>query len=333
MITRLGANELNDLGPGEHELELLPFDPNKGTSGANLPADAKGQAIIALKDGAGTPFLFALYTVSDSNYPPAYSDSILIKMSIDPLTGFLVYEEQISTLAQNAQELIYLNDLDGSPGLLIPAIGGAEQYGATNLDASKLQLVRPFANPMSFKTILQGDNPTPTTPTFDIKAVAAAPDSVSSSPIFILTGSMDANGDQNWRLYATTVSLLKYMTNKALSSAVYDGLIWQSDSGLSTPGNYWDIYYENGTTPGSSAGDRLWFLRGSPIVVGAAPGFPYNPKTFPVGYAQGQIGGLCVASATLVTETVKQAVQGLSLKRGLRGIARRPRRKEAEDKK
>ena len=56
-------------------------------------------------------------------------------------------------------------------------------------------------------------------------------------------------------------------------------------------------------------------------MVGAAVGFPYNPKTFPAGYAQGQIGGLNVDSATLVSETMKQAALGISLKRGLRGIA------------
>jgi hypothetical protein len=123
------------------------------------------------------------------------------------------------------------------------------------------------------------------------------------------------------------------MTNKPISAAVSEGLMWENAASNGTPGNYWDIYYENGTASVSPAGDRVWFLKGSSIEVGAAPGFPYNPKTFPSGYASGQIGGINMDSGTLVTEAMKQAAQGVSLKRGLRGIARRPRRKEAEDNK
>jgi hypothetical protein len=327
-IYTLGVNELNGLAPGNHELAYTPFDPNPGTSD-NLPVTAKGQAIIVVKDAAGNPFLFALYTDPDNTvYPPWHRASWLVKIAVDPVYGVLSYAGTIKTLAKNAQELIYIADFDGSPGLLIPAIGGPQKFdGTTNGVDSKLELVRPFdsttSSTMSTQTLLTGDaDPTPpaTPTTWDIKAVAAAPDTTGSSPIFILTGTMDTNDNQNWRLYATTATQLRKANNTSLSAAVTAAYIWESDSGTGAPGNYWDIYYENGTGP-TSSGDRLWFLKGSPILVGAAAGFPNNPKTFPVGYAQGQIGGINVDSATLVSETMKQAAKGVSLKRGLRGIA------------
>jgi hypothetical protein len=140
---------------------------------------------------------------------------------------------------------------------------------------------------------------------------------------------MDAAGNQNWRLYWTNINLLNTLPTfpTALSAA---GLS-EVESGAGSPGNYWDIYYENGT--GSNmVGDRLWFLKGSPIVVGSASGYSWSTKkTFPVGYAQGQIGGINVDSATLVSETMKQAAKGVSLKRGLRGIAPVTPPEEAEE--
>jgi hypothetical protein len=334
-IYQLGVNELNRLPDGEeHELAYTPFDPND--EGAGLPPLAKGQAIIAAQDSAGNPFLFALYIVADITTKPypTYSLSRLVKIEVDPDYGILSVAGTVDNLTYNAQELIYINNFDGSPGLLIPALGGPQQYtGYSNGEDSKLQLVRPFASPMTVKDLLKGD-PLALPPTaYDIRAVAAAPDTSGASPIFILTGTMDTAYNQNWRLYATTADLLKTTNDTALSAAVTADTIWQSDGGLGSPGNYWDIYYENGTTPGSPAGDRLWFLRGSPIVIGATPGFPNNPKTFAVGYDQGQIGGVNVDSAALVSETMKQAAKGLSLKRGLRGIAALTPPEEAEEEK
>ena len=330
-IYTLGVNELNGLPPGKHELDYTPYVPNVG-----LPALAKGQAIIALRDGDGNPFLFALYTVADiSVYPPWHYSSVLVKITIDPVYGVLTTAEKLEGLGKNAQELIYIANFGGSPGLLVPCIGGAQRYdGYTNGTDSKLELVLPFVSPtnpgdptMSTRTLLTGDadpvpppDPPPLPTTWDIRAVAAAPDTTGGSPIFVLTATMDANEKWYWRLYASTITLFSSLNGETLSQAVTAGKIWSSAGGSEEPGNYWDIYYENGTGP-TSAGDRLWFLKGSPIVVGAASGFPLNPKTFPVGYGAGDIGGINVNSATLVSETMKQAALGISLKRGLRGVA------------
>jgi hypothetical protein len=332
-IYQLGVNELNGLpDKEEHELAYTPFDPND--EGAGLPALAKGQAIIAAQDAAGTLFLFALYTVADLTiYPTWFNMSYLVKIAIDPDYGILSYESVITDLAKNAQELIYISNFNNNtPGLLIPAIGGPQKDdGTTNEIDSKLELVMLPAGSMTKSTLLTGDAVvSPATPTtWDIKAFAAAPDTAGSSPIFILTGTMDTDDNQNWRLYGGTLAGLRNLNNTPLSQAT---ALWESDSGEGAPGYYWDIYYENGTGSGP-AGDRLWFLRGSPIVVGAVAGFPNNPKTFASGYDQGQIGGVNVDSATLVSETMKQAAKGLSLKRGLRGIAALTPPEEAEEEK
>jgi hypothetical protein len=336
-IYQLGVNELNDLPDKEkHELEYTPFDPNAGgTSGAGLPALAKGQAIIAARDPAGNPFLFALYTVADiTTLPyPTYSLSRLVKIAIDPVYGILSVVGTVDDLAYNAQELIYIESFAGSPGLLIPAQGGPPQYtGYTNGEDSKLQLVRPFASPMTAKDLFKGDPLALPPTTYDIRALAAPPDAGPYHIIYLLTGTMDTAYNQNWRLYKTSTASLNRQNVMSLSAAVAGQYITEVAGGTGSPGNYWDIYYENGTGSGS-AGDRLWFLRGSPIYITAVDPYGTPNKLFDTGYAQGQIGGINVDSATLVGETMKQAAKGVSLKRGLRGIARVAPPEEAEEKK
>jgi hypothetical protein len=279
--------------------------------------------------------LFALYTVFDSANPPVYSGSILVKMVIDPAAGYPVYQAKVDAIAKNAQEIIYIESFGGDSGLFIPALGGPQKYdGTTNGVDSKLEMVRPFASGgMTKTTILTGDPLSAAPTTWDIRAFASPPDTGPTDFIFLLTGTMDTAYNQNWRLYKPTTTDLNKVIGKTLTAA---GLK-VADEGTGSPGNYWDVYYENGTGHiplTESSGDRLWFFKGSPICVAVADGYLSSPrKLFGTGYAQGQIGGINVDSATLVTEAVKQAAAGVSLKRGLRGSFRIPRRKETEEKK
>jgi hypothetical protein len=80
--------------------------------------------------------------------------------------------------------------------------------------------------------------------------------------------------------------------------------------------NHWDILYENGT--GSNV-DRLWFLRGSPILITRVTAYSRNDKYFPVGSEDGQIGNINVNSVDLISETLRQAGVGLSIKWELQG--------------
>jgi hypothetical protein len=333
-IFRLGVNELNGLPQGaDHTLVFPPFDPNvvvpPATTAAGLPANAKGQAIIAMKNG-NTTSLYALYTDADITvYPPVYNASILIKVAVGPYET-LTYTEKVDTLGKNAQEIIVLTTYQGTSELLIPALGGGQVAGSTNLGDSELDRVTPNVSPMSTFVLLKGDA-TPATPaTYDIRAVAGSGRAIDSDYDYILTGSMDAAYKQNWRLYKAYNSDMFSLGGKTISQAVSANLLAEVASGTGSPGDYWDILYETGSAP---AGDRLWFLRGSPIYITSAKIYGFPDKTFPAGYAAGAIGGDNVDSATLVSETMKQAALGVSLKRGLRGVTPVTPPEEAEEKK
>jgi hypothetical protein len=329
-IYPLGVNELNGLPPGDHHLDFAPFDV--GTA-AGLPATAKGQAIIALKDASGNSFLYALYT--DNNLTTgAWGASVLVKLQVVPVTGInpsgLVYVDQVS-LALNAQEIIPVT-YSNAVKLLIPSIGGPQKYdGTTNGTASKIQLVDPFpsTSPWTAADLITGD-PSGTAGSYDIRAVAAPAQDNANADVFILTGTMGTDYRQNWTLYRSTLSKILTASNTTLSGAVSQGILTMKDSGTSSPGSYWDIYIETGTVP---KGNRLYFLRGSPIQVVSAYSYSTGGKIFDAGYGAGDIGGLNVDSAVLVAETLRQAALGVSYKRGLRGAPAQAAKAPEEEEK
>jgi hypothetical protein len=327
-IYLLGVNELNGLAPGDHTLAAAPFDLGSSET-AGLPANAKGQAIIALKDGS-TTYLYALYTVATLNpFPelPTYSDSILVRIKIGPY-GTLTYVDQVA-LALNAQELIPVT-YSGAVTLLIPSIGGPQKYdGTTNGKASMIQGVAPFAATLSASPLITGD-PAATPPTaWDIRAVAAGALDNYDSQVYILTGTMGADYNQNWTLYESPLGRFTTLEGETLSQALTAKLIVTRESGASSPGSYWDIYMETGS---SFPGNRLWFLRGSPIYITGANSYGATKKLFDFGYGAGDIGGDNVDSAVLVAETLRQAALGVSYKRGLRGAPAPVKPAEEEEK-
>jgi hypothetical protein len=329
-ITMLGVNELNGVAAGDHPLAYTPYDL---TGPAGLTADAHGQAIIALNNG-GIQYLFALFTVSNnSSYPPVFQSSVLVRMTV-AANGSPVYQSKLDTLALNAQELIFTS-AGGTNSLFIPALGGAQKSdGTTNGIASTLDEVDPFAATMVLLPRITGDN-TPSTPTtWDIRAFAAPPSgtTINNPQVYLLTGTMDQSYNQNWDLYSIPLTALRALSGETITQALSSGLD-QTDGDTNDPGNFWDIFYEAGT--GASAqGGRLWFLKGSPIYITAAQSYGAPDKLFDTGYADGDIGGINVDSVTLVTETMKQVALGVSLKRGLRGIAPvLPPAEEAEEEK
>jgi hypothetical protein len=334
-IYPLGVNELNGLEAGDHELAFPPFDPNTivppETTGAGLLANAKGQAIIAVKNGTSTD-LYALYTVADLiPYPPVYSDSIMIKVSIGAY-GTLSYVAKVADLGRNAQELILLQNISGQPYLFIPALGGPQLAGSTNGGYSKLDKVALNASTLQKTTALKGDTfSTPTTPpTYDIRAIAGAQRTpASNDPVYILTGSMDANYNQKWKLYRTSSNDLFGLNDVTISQAESSRKLVQVAFGDGDPGNYWDIFYEQGNV---LAGDRLWFLKGSPIYITSAESYGTPDKLFDTGYGEGKIGGDNVDSVAFVAETMRQAALGVSFKRGLRGVAPTLQLVEEEEK-
>jgi hypothetical protein len=318
----LGVNELNDLAAGStHTLVNNPFDVG---AAALLPPDAKGQAIIALAYGGGT-YIFALYIDSDPA-GQSYGNSILVKLTVSN-DGTLAYKDKIEGLGLNAQSIHPVTLSDGTTRLLIPAIGGMQQGGYTNLSESVINSVEPFATPLAASVLLQGDNPTPSPATYDFRELAASFRADDNGNVFILTATFDAKYNQNWILYKAKAASLLKLANTSISAAVTSGVLSRVDSGQGDPGYFWDILYENGDGP---ANDRLWLVKGAPIYVTLADSYGTSAIAFGTGTADGQIGGQVINAVDLTAETVAQAKAGVSLKRGLRGTA--PKIAEEEKK-
>jgi hypothetical protein len=324
----LGADELNGLAAGTpHTLVKTPFDVG---AAARLPDDAKGQAIIALNDGT-TTYLYALYIDNDST-GTVYGSSILVRLTVDTDStsstyGELTYLDQVD-VGENAQEIIPVTETGGNITLLIPAIGGMQQAGATNLTDSDISAVAPFAATLSASILLTGDSAgLPPPQAYDLRAIAAPSRPDSNGSVYVLTGTYDADYNQDFRLYKSTVAQLLSASGTNLSAAVTRGILTEVDYAKGMIGYFWDILYENAAGPD---GDRLWFLRGAPILVSRAAAYGARSLYFGTGTADGQIGGQVINSADLTAETVAQAKAGVSLKRGLRGTA--PKIAEEEEK-
>jgi hypothetical protein len=314
----LDANGLNGLSDGAGY--VLPREPFDLTATLNDP-NAKGQAIIALKDGNGSNFLYALYLSSDK-YGRNYAPSQLVKLSVGS-DGSLTYVTK-TEVGINAQEII---PVAGTPGggyadtvLLIPAIGGRQKNDGTNGLDSNISAVPAFGAAFAATTLLTGDVADTPPTAYDIRAVAVSASADDNSILYILTGSYDEDYHQNWTLYKTSVSVLLGAGGAALTDT-FGPKEFQADGAEGDPsGYYWDILYENGTNPLWS-GDRLWLLRGSPIQATPAGIYGTPIITFPRGRGDGDIGGFNVNSADLAAETLRQYGAGVSLKRGLRGAA------------
>jgi hypothetical protein len=189
--------------------------------------------------------------------------------------------------------------------------------------------------------------------TYDIRAVSAPDRGTTGNDglVYILTGyftSASFSGFK-WRLYKITVAnLLSLDPEETLSAAAGTdpALLVAVDEGeLSSPTDiepyyysvyFWDILYETADLPQN---DRLWFFRGTELLVAlanayttptppvppappdnAAAAVPESYKLFPVGNSRGDIGGYNVDAADLTIETVRQAEAGVSLKRGAKAV-------------
>jgi hypothetical protein len=333
-ITILGTTEL-DGKSGNYSLAKEPFD--LATKIDDFPTDAKGQAIIALKDNSEKTYLFALYLVSDdTDYPPTFYPSILVRLNVAG-DGSLSYggDGNWVYVGKNATEIIPVEDSNAAGGitLLIPAIGGPQRGGFTNGKDSDISAVPvsgdwPYAGDVA-PELLTGDTATVPPTAYDIRAIAAPmPGNTKTDTLYILTATYntDAFTGIDWRLYSTSISKLLGAGGITITDMINAGNLSIVDGGTAIATSYagiyfWDLLYENGT--GTNA-DRLWFAIGSPILVTlvnayGSPSKPGNPyKFFDRGTAPDQIGNLNVNSADLLAETIRQIVVGHSLKRGLR---------------
>jgi hypothetical protein len=315
----IGANELNGLSPGSHELYYAPFDLSAAEpSGAGLPTAAKGQDIICMKGPDGAVYVFALfidYTPAGEETPVIWGNSILVMMKVNA-GGTLTYITKVS-VGRNAQEIIPVVSDSTSVTLFIPCYGGTQNAGVTNGRASRIDMVKAvFAgNNMTATTLITGDD-SGTAGSQDIRSLAAR---LGGGWLYILSGTMndDAEHTQNWTIYkADLAKLLALTESKTLTQALDTYIMEVVDTGTNDPGFYWDICIEAGI---DITGDRLWFLKGSSILITGAEEYNNDVKNFSPGYGVGETGGINVNCVAFIAETLRQAAIGMSAKRGLCG--------------
>jgi hypothetical protein len=360
----VGTDELNGLSNGSRfTLTEKPFDVAAaieayiagGGTGVPLPPNAKGQAIISIKDANKQRYLFLLYNISEVNAEDdiEYYPAMLIRLKVDA-DGVITYDAQ-TYVGLNAVEIIPVTNSDGVTYLLIPAIGGLQQGGATNGGNSDIRYVPAFGTWGSTATaLLKGDDPPydPENPTYDIRAIAASDRANGEGVVYILTGIFNSNNYNgfNWKLYKTTVDKIIDAEEESLSDAESDEIITVAEKGqtlspdLEDPYGiyFWDILYESSDEAASDAKDRLYFFKGSAIQITPAAAYPdpANPPAepsvanedagavqtdpgrilFDLGVRDGRIGGYNIDSADLSAETLRQYRTGVSLKRGATAV-------------
>jgi hypothetical protein len=291
---------------------------------------ARAQALIALNNS-----LFALYISCEADAETHY-DGTLVRVTVSGQTTLSVSAQ--TKVGMNPQMIIPIHPTSGSPILLIPAIGGKQKnQGAGNYTVSnitKVPAVGTWPSPAPKILVSNAPNTVPTPPvgappaisyTLDIQAIAApvpAPEEEELGDdgiVYILSGIY--NGDEwtpkSYALWKTTVGDLNSLVpenNTSVWTAYDDGILSGAENG-NVPGYFWDIFYEN---KGGGLVGRLWFLRGSPIIVSPASDYNAGGLVFNRGTNPGQIGGENVNSVDLTAEIARQVQAGVSLRRGLR---------------
>jgi hypothetical protein len=323
-IWSLGVNELNGLGDGEeYALTEDPVDLS-----ANVKADAKGQAIIALTPASGSASLFVLFTVSRVNATnPAdleHDSGILVRLNVDN-NGDYVFNAKV-TVGLNPQELVPVAKTNGDSYLLIPAVGGMQNAGLSNGTESNITCVSSFGDWEDYEEevapiLLTGDEDG----TYDFHDLGASYRADNNGVVYILTLIYAAGyAGTNWQLYRITVADLLGLNKQTIGEAITAGKLTLIDWGEEDPGYFWQLLYETGSDVNN---DRLYFFRGSALMVCPAKAYPAHPVTpvppdnsyryFGIGERDGDIGGVNVDWADLSIETVSQIAAGHSLKRSV----------------
>jgi hypothetical protein len=356
VIYFLKPNELNGLPEGSDYVidEQAFFDVQLAIEEADpdhmLPLNAYGQTMFTATNGTDT-FIYVVYSVYDADpdtkFPTEYFDSIVVKLRVlDELSkdGYpkLEYVEQATT-GLNTVGMALSTDENGVPILVMAAIGGIQQNGATNGTLSGIRSLPAFetwtTDPEDIpeaKILITGDEqPAPGQPflSHDIYVAATAYRGSPTDKLHILAlmhhGVAPAIYSLvDYEIYETTAAELATMQNvnpvgeTTISQAVAAGKLRLIDSGKNdTRGPLWDIATAMGTSP---SGDRRITQKGGAVEVAAVQGYnsgdPSSFVTYEQGYGAGKIGGMNVNSFTLTSQAIKDAERGLQFKHTLSGI-------------
>jgi hypothetical protein len=299
-----------------------------------LPSRNGGaQALIAVEG-----YLYILFI--DKSYPPT-TPSMLLQLDLS--SGTPTPTRNRTQVGFNAQAIIPVRDAKNVLWLLVPSIGGAQDYnGKTNGVNSNIYAI-PVDNFAGRVIKLTGDSAVTPPTAYDIHTLGAAMRN-GESVIYILTQLYDDDGATAfWRVYQTTVTeFFGFPTAGTITDAVSSGDLRLVDEGVVQSPDYsgivmWDLLYEQTPDPADDSGDRVWFCRGAPILATRAAA--YGSPTAIGGHSPyalfGFIGGANVnmGSIDLTIETLNQAKRGVSLKRGFRkAAAPRPAEEEGNAK-
>jgi hypothetical protein len=349
----LKPNELNGLPEGtdyvidneaffDVQMAIVAADPNPEHA---LTDNAHGQTMFMATNGTDT-FIYIVYIVYTldpvTKEPDAYEENRVVKLRVlDELSenGYpqLEYVEQATT-GLNTVGRALSTDENGVPILVMPAIGGIQQNGATNDTLSGIHSLPAFetwtTDPDDIpeaKILLRGDpQPSEEQPlilSHDIYVAATAYRGSPTDKLHILALMHHGVAPAiyalvDYEIYETTAAELAAMGALTISQAVAAGKLRLIDSGKNdTRGPLWDMATAMGTSP---SGDRRITLKGGAVEFAAVQGYNSGDLasfvTYERGYGAGKIGGMNVNSFTLTSQAIKDAERGLQFKHTLSGI-------------
>jgi hypothetical protein len=262
-----------------------------------------GVALIALTSGDGTTYLYALFTsatTTSSGYPDVYAPSTIVRYQVNPSTGVLSNPVSVK-VGKNAMALVPAT-ISNTTYIFVPAVGGQQQYGPTNGPDSVLSVVQNVFTSISSRVLIKGDAAATATDdtNYDIFGFAI---SSNGQYAYLLTHTYDANFVSYWQIFQTTGSDLMRITaftGITISAAVDAGILLTADMGHDS-GYYWEVLYENAN------GGRLWFVKGSPIIVRKGSDYDTLVKEITTKLYDSYTTDVAVNSVDLIGETIYQA--------------------------
>jgi hypothetical protein len=342
-IYMLDTNALNGLE--NEDYTVSSFNVSYALEEAELeplPTNAKGQSIIALRNAAGKFFVFVLYICPQgTGYPEQYDYSIIVRIPVNPdgtLDGAGIAE--MEGIGKNATELIPVfieaapDAKDDEAQIAIPCIGGEQLSGNSNQAESVLMAVSAFGGweeaGEAPRELLKGDTYGGIVENFDFRQVVSSLIGGGRGGILILTSIFnDSYKELDWRLYKARIKKLFSIQQEGgmtISQAVDAGIIWVADEGTVKGKDgifFLALMLENGD---SHTGDRLWFFRGTELLITNANsyGSPTKPDNYYVVYQRGEgpgtIGGENANSADLPSEALRQAVRDVAYSHSVTAI-------------
>ncbi|MDF2572124.1 MAG: hypothetical protein K0R55_3728 [Sporomusa sp.] len=192
----------------------------------SLPVTAQchGEGLVVVGNN-----LYALFTVNPDGGYAVYSNSIVVKLSINILTGALTYVSHLE-VGKNAFTLELFNNK-----LYVCALGGMQNAGSANAD-TRLDII-------DLATFTKTSVSTIPSIVGDFRDITIR----DASNAFIFVGHYDAS-------FANLVGGIYHSSVANITSPV----TWTKVVNVNSPGYLWGVYAET---------NRLWFIKGTPVEI------------------------------------------------------------------